>query len=193
MVGIVLVSHSAELAAAVKALAEQQTQGRAAIAAVGGTGDPEHPFGTDAMAILDAIASVYHDDGVLVLMDLGSALMSAEMALEFMDPDEAARVRLSAAPFIEGAMAASVQASIGASLDAVAAEALDALGPKRESLGADADLPVAAPAVCVRRRGRQRQSARSSRWSTMPACILARPCSSSRPPPATRLTFRPGT
>ncbi len=147
MVGIVLVSHSAELAAAVKALAEQQTQGRAAIAAVGGTGDPEHPFGTDAMAILDAIQSVYHDDGVLVLMDLGSALMSAELALEFMEPDQAARVRLSAAPFIEGTMAAAVQASIGASLEAVAAEALDALGPKRESLGADADLPVAVPAV----------------------------------------------
>ena len=145
MVGIVLVSHSAELAAAVKALAEQQTQGRAAIAAVGGTGDPEHPFGTDAMAILDAIQSVYHDDGVLVLMDLGSALMSAEMALEFMDPDQADRVRLCAAPFIEGAMAASVQASIGASLDAVALEAMDALGPKRESLGAAAELPVATP------------------------------------------------
>ena len=144
MVGIVLVSHSAELAAAVKALAEQQTQGRAAIAAVGGTGDPDHPFGTDAMAIMDAIQSVYHDDGVLVLMDLGSALLSAEMALEFMDPDQAARVQLSAAPFIEGAMAASVQASIGASLDAVAAEALDALNPKQESLGANDTLPTLA-------------------------------------------------
>ncbi len=135
MVGLVLVSHSAELAAAVKALAEQQTQGRAAIAAVGGTGDPEHPFGTDAMAIMAAIESVYSHDGVLVLMDLGSAIMSAETALEFMDPDQAANVRLSPAPFIEGAMAASVQASIGANLDAVAAEALEAMRPKQESLG----------------------------------------------------------
>ncbi len=139
MVGLVLVSHSAELAAAVKALAEQQTQGRAAIAAVGGTGDPEHPFGTDAMAILAAIESVYSDDGVLVLMDLGSAIMSAETALEFMDSDQAARVRLSPAPFIEGAMAASVQASIGMDIDAVAAEALEAMRPKQESLGASAD------------------------------------------------------
>ncbi len=139
MVGLVLVSHSAELAMAVKALAEQQTQGRAAIAAVGGTGDPEHPFGTDAMAILEAIQSVYSDDGVLVLMDLGSAIMSAETALEFMDPDQAARVRLSPAPFIEGAMAAAVQASIGADLNAVAAEALEAMGPKQESLGTSAE------------------------------------------------------
>jgi phosphoenolpyruvate-protein phosphotransferase/dihydroxyacetone kinase phosphotransfer subunit len=135
MVGLVLVSHSAELAEAVKALAEQQTQGRAGIAAVGGTGFPDQPFGTDAMAILAAIQSVYSDDGVLVLMDLGSALMSAETALEFMDPDQAARVRLSPAPFIEGAMAAAVQASIGMDLDAAAAEALGALRPKQESLG----------------------------------------------------------
>lgn len=142
MVGLVLVSHSAELAAAVKALAEQQTQGRAAIAAVGGTGFPDQPFGTDAMAILEAIQSVYSDDGVLVLMDLGSAIMSAETALEFMDPDQAAHVRLSPAPFIEGAMAASVQASIGMDLDAVAAEALEALGPKTESLGAAEIAPV---------------------------------------------------
>jgi phosphocarrier protein FPr len=134
MVGLVLVSHSAELAAATKALADQQTQGKAAIAAVGGTGDPEVPYGTDAMAILEAIQAVYDDDGVLVLMDLGSAIMSAETALEFMDPDQAARVRLSAGPFVEGAMAAAVQASIGMGLAAVAAEAFDAMRPKAESL-----------------------------------------------------------
>ena len=143
MVGLVFVSHSAELAAATKALAEQQTQGRAAIAAVGGTGDPDFPFGTDAMAILEAIQSVYHDDGVLILMDLGSAIMSAETALEFMDPDQAARVRLSAGPFVEGAMAASVQASIGMDLDAVAAEAAEAMRPKMESLGVPAGLAAA--------------------------------------------------
>ncbi|MDW8317929.1 MAG: phosphoenolpyruvate--protein phosphotransferase [Anaerolineae bacterium] len=146
MVGLVLVSHSAELAAAVKALAEQQTQGRAAIAAVGGTGDPDHPFGTDAMAILEAIQSVYSDDGVLVLMDLGSAILSAEMALEFMEPEQAARVRLCPAPFVEGAMAAAVQASIGMDLDAVSAEAMEAIGPKHESLGAAKAEEPAAPA-----------------------------------------------
>ena len=135
MVGLVLVSHSPELAAAVKALAGQQTQGRAAIAAVGGTGDPDQPFGTDALAILAAIEHVYHDDGVLVLMDLGSALLSAETALEFLDPAQAACVRLCAAPFVEGAMAAAVQASIGMSLDACEAEALAALTPKQSSLG----------------------------------------------------------
>ncbi len=135
MVGIVLVSHSAELAAAVKALADQQTQGKAAIAAVGGTDNPAQPFGTDAMAILEAIQSVYSDDGVLVLMDLGSAIMSTEVAIEFLDEAQRPNVRMSQAPFVEGAMAASVQASIGRDLDAVAAEAADALEPKQQSLG----------------------------------------------------------
>lgn len=143
MVGIVLVSHSAELAAAVKALADQQTQGRAAIAAVGGTGDPAQPFGTDAVAIMEAIQSVYSDDGVLVLMDLGSALMSTEMAIEFLEDGQRPNVRMSQAPFVEGAMAATVQASIGRDLDAVAAEAVDALGPKQQSLGAPAPEPAA--------------------------------------------------
>ena len=143
MTSIVLVSHSEILARAVKELADQQTQGKARIAAVGGTGDPDHPFGTDAMAILDAIQSVYDDDGVLVLMDLGSAVMSAEMAVEFMDPEQAAHVQLSAGPFVEGAMAAAVQASIGANLESVAREAMEAMGPKREALGVAE--PVAAP------------------------------------------------
>ncbi len=154
MTSIVLVSHSETLARAVKELADQQTQGQARIAAVGGTGDPDHPFGTDAMAILDAILSVYDDDGVLVLMDLGSAVMSAEMAVEFMEPEQAARVRLSAGPFVEGAMAAAVQASIGAGLEAVAREAEEAMGPKREALGAPApaapsasEQPAAAAAI----------------------------------------------
>jgi phosphocarrier protein FPr len=148
MVGIVLVSHSADLATAVKALAEQQTQGKSRIAAVGGTGDPEHPFGTDAMAILEAIQSVYSDDGVLVLMDLGSALMSTETAIEFMESDQATHVKMSQAPFVEGAMAAAVQASIGMDLAAVAREAAEALGPKQESIGgapAEAAAPIAAP------------------------------------------------
>ncbi len=143
MVGIVLVSHSAELAAAVKALAEQQTQGRAAIAAVGGTGNPDQPFGTDAMAILEAIRSVESPDGVLVLMDLGSALMSTEMAIEFMDEPGRPPVRMSRAPFVEGAMAAAVQASIGMDLDAVEHEAAGALAPKIAALsGAPAPAGV---------------------------------------------------
>ena len=74
-------------------------------------------------------------DGVLVLMDLGSAIMSAEMALDFLPPDQRAHVRLIAAPVVEGAIAAAVQASLGGSLDEVATEAMGALAAKIDQLG----------------------------------------------------------
>ncbi len=80
MVGLVIVSHSAKLAEGVKELADQMTQGAVAIAAAGGIDDPDNPIGTDPMRVMAAIESVDSGDGVVVLMDLGSALLSAEMA-----------------------------------------------------------------------------------------------------------------
>ena len=137
MVSIVIVSHSAKLAEGVQELAEQMVQGKVALAAAGGIDDPENPIGTDPMKVMEAIESVYSDDGVLVLMDLGSALLSAEMALEFLLPEQQANIRLCAAPLVEGTMAAAVQAMVGGSLDQVANEALGALKAKNEQLGLD--------------------------------------------------------
>lgn len=130
MVSIVLVSHSTDLSAAVKALADQQIQGRASIVAVGGSDNPFQPFGTDPIAIADAIQSVYSEDGVLVLMDLGSAVISGQVALDLLEPEKRAHVHLSSGPFVEGAMAAAVQASIGVDLDAVVREAEEAMQAK---------------------------------------------------------------
>ncbi|MFO7632817.1 MAG: dihydroxyacetone kinase phosphoryl donor subunit DhaM, partial [Caldilinea sp.] len=130
MVSIVLVSHSTDLSAAVKALADQQIQGRTAIVAVGGSDNPFQPFGTDPIAIAEAIQSVFSDDGVLVLMDLGSAVISGQVALDLLEPAQRTRVRLSSGPFVEGAMAAAVQASIGMDLDAVVREAEEAMQAK---------------------------------------------------------------
>jgi len=130
LVSIVLVSHSIELSMAVKALAEQQVQGRAVIAAVGGSENPFQPFGTDPVAVAEAIDAVYSDDGVLVLMDLGSAVISGQVALDLLRPERRARVRICSGPFVEGAMAAAVQASIGMALDAVAREAEEAMQAK---------------------------------------------------------------
>ena len=73
MVGIVIVSHSASLAEGVRELADQMVQGQVPLATAGGIDDPDQPIGTDPMKVLAAIESVYGDDGVLVLMDLGSA------------------------------------------------------------------------------------------------------------------------
>src|SRR5947207_9712717 len=99
-----------------------------------GTGE-EHPVGTDAARILTALEQVWSDDGVLVLMDLGSAVLSAEMALEFLDPDRRAKVHLSGAPFVQGAASAAAAAKLGRPLAAVAEEALGGLSGKTAHLG----------------------------------------------------------
>ena len=95
-------------------LVEQVAQGAVPLAVAGGIDDPDNPIGTDAMKVLEAIQSVYSDDGVVVLMDLGSALLSAEMAVEFLPEEQQPRIHLCSAPFVEGAYAAVVQASTGA-------------------------------------------------------------------------------
>ena len=143
MIGVVVVSHSSALAHAAVELALQMVQGeRPAIAIAAGAGDGL--IGTDAMAVSAAIDEVASPDGVLVIMDLGSAVMSAEMALDFRSSD--AEVRLSSAPFVEGLLAAIVMAAGGASLDDVDREARAALTPKISMLDEPASLPASAPA-----------------------------------------------
>src|SRR6516162_8757031 len=113
-VGLVIVSHSAQLAAGVVELAAQMTQDKTPIAAAGGAIDDI--LGTSADKILAAIQSVDGPDGVLVLLDLGSAILSAEMALEMLSDEQRGRVRLSYAPLVEGAVAAALEASLGRTL-----------------------------------------------------------------------------
>lgn len=113
-VGLVIVSHSAQLAAGVAELAGQMAQGKTAITPAGGGLDDI--LGTSADKILAAIQSVDGPDGVLVLLDLGSAIMAAEIALELLDSEQQQRVLLSFAPLVEGAVAAAVEASTGHSL-----------------------------------------------------------------------------
>src|SRR2546421_7624014 len=113
-VGIVIVSHSAQLAAGVVELAGQMTQGKAPIAAAGGAIDDI--LGTSADKILAAIQSVDGPDGVLVLLDLGSAILSAELALEMLSAEQQDRIRLSYAPLVEGAVTAALEASLGRTL-----------------------------------------------------------------------------
>jgi multiphosphoryl transfer protein len=146
MVSIVIVSHSALLAAGVRELALQMVQGQVAIAVAGGVDDPEQPIGTDPTKVVTAIQSVYSEDGVVVLMDLGSAMLSAETALELLPDEERAHVYLCAAPLVEGALAAAVQASVGASAQDVMHEAEGALTAKQSHFqaGEPAAMPVPA-------------------------------------------------
>ncbi|MFS6528548.1 phosphoenolpyruvate--protein phosphotransferase [Microbacterium aurugineum] len=146
MIGIVAVSHSARLGEAALELALQMVQGpavRVRVAAGAGVdGDGVPVLGTDAVAVAAAIDELAADcEGVLVLMDLGSAVLSAELALELRASD--VPVRLAPAPFVEGLLAAVVSAAAGSDLDAVASEATSALGAKTGQLGVADD---AAPA-----------------------------------------------
>jgi phosphoenolpyruvate-protein phosphotransferase/dihydroxyacetone kinase phosphotransfer subunit len=134
MVGIVLVSHSRSLADGTAELARQMGGEDVRVAPAGGLDGPDEAIGTDAMRVLAAIESVWSPDGVLVLMDLGSAVLSAEMAIEFLEEGRRADVRLTDAPFVEGAVAAAVAAKLGRSLDEVASEARGGLAGKAAHL-----------------------------------------------------------
>ena len=128
MVGVVLVSHSARLAEGVVELAGQMTRGAVKLAAAGG--DAAGGLGTDADRIAEAIRDVREDGGVLVLMDLGSAVMSAEMAAELL-AGEAGEVLLSNAPLVEGGVVAAVEASIGKDLHQVDEAAVQACSMRK--------------------------------------------------------------
>jgi multiphosphoryl transfer protein len=134
MVGLVIVSHSATLAEGVAELARGMGA-EVPIELAGGIEAPEPALGTDAARVLEAIERADQGDGVVVLMDLGSAVLSAEMALDLLPPERRERVLLSEAPLVEGAVAAAVTAKLGAPLADVAAEARGALEAKVTHLG----------------------------------------------------------
>ena len=146
MVGLVIVSHSATLAEGVAELARGMGA-EVPIELAGGIEAPEPSLGTDAARVLEAIERADEGDGVVVLMDLGSAVLSAEMALDLLPPERRDRVVLSEAPLVEGAVAAAVTAKLGASLADVAAEARGSLGAKATHLGSgETGAPEAAGA-----------------------------------------------
>jgi phosphoenolpyruvate---glycerone phosphotransferase subunit DhaM len=120
-VGLVVVSHSAKVAEGVVEMAAQMAAG-VRLRAAGGTDDGG--IGTDATLIAQAIADADDGDGVLVFADLGSAVLSAQLAIdELVDEQRRARVRIAEAPLVEGAVIAAIQASTGSSLDEVDAAA----------------------------------------------------------------------
>src|SRR4051794_24887647 len=113
-----------------------------ALEAAGGMDEPG-ALGTDAERVRAAIERAMSDDGVLVLMDLGSALMSTEFAIEMLEGG--GRVLMSEAPLVEGTVAAAVAARGGASLEEVAAEARGALAMKASQLGVEGAAAAGGP------------------------------------------------
>ena len=139
MVGIVIVSHSASIAEGVVELAREMGGAELALEAAGGLDEPERPLGTDAALVMAALERADGGDGVLVLMDLGSAVMSAETALELLPEGHGEGVLLCPAPLVEGAVAAAVAARAGMALEQVAEEARGGLRAKAAHLGAEAE------------------------------------------------------
>ncbi|WP_313541177.1 dihydroxyacetone kinase phosphoryl donor subunit DhaM [Leifsonia aquatica] len=145
-VGIVFVSHSVLLAEGAVALAGQMAPSVRLIAA-GGTDDDG--IGTSFAKVMAGVGEADSGAGVVVISDLGSALLTAETVLDMLADDERARVRVVDVPYVEGGIAASVAAETGADLAAVAAAAESArtawpVGEKGDA--APAGIPAAAPA-----------------------------------------------
>lgn len=147
MIGLVAVSHSSALAEAAVELALQMGGEHPPEVRVA-AGGPDGDLGTDAVAIAAAIDDADSGEGVLVLMDLGSAILSAETAREFVAAPD--RVMLSSAPFVEGLVAAVVTAAGGADLATVAAEVRGAGVAKQRQLGDDADAASEVSTSAVR-------------------------------------------
>ena len=116
MVGIVIVSHSKNLAESIVEYTRLMA-GNAHAAAAGGSDDGS--FGTSFQKIYDAIESVDSEDGVLVLMDMGSAVMTTEMVLEAYGSD---RIEMVDCPIVEGAVVATINAQAGLSREEIKKE-----------------------------------------------------------------------
>ena len=113
-VSIVVLSHSSEIASGIQKLLNQ-VQPDVPLAVAGGLEDGE--LGTDVFTIKSAIESVYSPKGVVILFDLGSARLNAELAIEMLE--EKQNIRLVDAPLVEGAYAAIIESGCGAYLDEV--------------------------------------------------------------------------
>ena len=118
MVGIVIVSHSPKIAEGIRDLALERAQGYEGLYCAAGLEDGT--IGTDAVRIMEAIQDADAGDGVVILADLGSGIMSAEMAIDMLDGS--VKVQIADAPIVEGAILAAVEASGGGTFEHVLEE-----------------------------------------------------------------------
>ena len=120
-VGIVIVSHSPDVARGAADMVRQMVGDDVPLAHCGG--NPDGGLGTSMQAIIDAIDKAWSDAGVAVLVDLGGAETNSEMAIEMLGEERQDKVVICNAPLVEGAVIAATEASGGASLDTVRATA----------------------------------------------------------------------
>lgn len=128
MVGIVIISHSRTLAEGAAEVARAMGVGKAVVEAAGG--DSEGRLGTSIDLVEQAVATADEGEGVVLLADLGSSVLTAKMLIEDADGDD---VLLADAPLVEGAVAAASMAATGADLAAVHAAAESAREHRKTS------------------------------------------------------------
>jgi phosphoenolpyruvate---glycerone phosphotransferase subunit DhaM len=116
-VGIVIVSHSPDVARGAADMVRQMVGDDVPLAWCGGA--PGGGLGTNVEEILAAIRRAWSDAGVAVLVDLGGAETNTEMAIEMLPDDKQASVVVCDAPIVEGAVMAATEASAGSSLEEV--------------------------------------------------------------------------
>ncbi|MBP2628293.1 MAG: dihydroxyacetone kinase, phosphotransfer subunit [Firmicutes bacterium] len=129
MVGVVIVSHSKKVAEGIREMALQMARPEQQIIAAGGMDNGS--IGTDVHKVSEAIKSANMGDGVVVMVDLGSAVMTTDTALEMLEEEIRGKVKIADAPILEGAISAVVEASLGSSLATVVSTAEGARNLKK--------------------------------------------------------------
>lgn len=117
VVNIVVVSHSRQIAIGLKGLLDQLASGGVRVYASGGAGDGG--LGTDVPTLARTIAEATENGDALIIPDIGSSVLGALAALDLVEDSVRERTAVADAPLVEGAVAAAVQASVGADLDGV--------------------------------------------------------------------------
>lgn len=131
MISIVIVSHSEKVAQGAAEIAQEMNTAGVTIRPAGGTGDGR--IGTNTELILEALKEVYTGDDILVFADLGSSVLSTEMAIEMLDEEIAKKVRIVNAPVVEGVVFAAIQAGLTDNVEEIVAVAEDSKNlPKGE-------------------------------------------------------------
>ena len=131
MVGVVVVSHSRRLAEGVKELLDQMVKGNVRVEFVGGVPSEPRLMGTDPMGVKEAIVRVMDSSGVLIIGDLGSAIISSKTAIKMLPNEIRNKVVIADAPLVEGSFAAAVEISSGGGLDDAKRAAEDAKGLRK--------------------------------------------------------------
>ena len=135
MVGLIFVSHSNEIARNIKKYIYDITKVDVPIGFAGGVGDNYKELGTDPTDIYNLIEEMYTDDGIIIFCDLGSALISSEMAVSLLDSDKQNKVKLTSAPFLEGGVIAAIESSLNKNIDEIRKALKNSLDAKISYVG----------------------------------------------------------